>query len=90
VLQWFKSSSLSLVYMPVCWPRTELIKSSRTVSLIRWYKLADISEIISEVTSDAVMVGSEVVPETSANLCYLTRMMSRKDFINYKDFLIHL
>jgi hypothetical protein len=65
-----------------------LIKSSRAVSCFNKLKLTDVSGTISvpirreSEVSDALRMGTEIVPETSASFSFLTQLIAREDFIN--------
>jgi hypothetical protein len=59
----------------------QLIISYRIITLVRWLNISDVSGIIS-VHVIAMMMGAEMVPETSVIFKQLTWMIAREDFIN--------
>jgi hypothetical protein len=68
--------------------RLILIKSSRAISRVRWLKITDISGTISVRHHRgygvimALMMGTEMVPETSVMFNQLTWMIVRENVVN--------
>jgi len=62
--------------------QVNLIKSSQAISHVSFLKTANISGIISVTIIRALMMGTEMVPETSAVFNELTWLIAREDFTN--------
>jgi hypothetical protein len=61
--------------------RLTLIKYSRAISCVSWLKITDVSGTISVPIIIALMMGTEMIPETSVIFNQLRWLIAREDFI---------
>jgi hypothetical protein len=59
------------------------MKSSRAINHVSWFKITDVSGTIYVSIIRDMMIGTEMVPETSVVFYQLARLIASEDFIKF-------